>query len=148
MVHVVKHRGFKPIAFAAHGAFTALPTQQTTSAFGFGIGNLSFQNFQLRGACKRAQVGVRGQGIAHFETPNRVDQCFHEFVMNAGMHINTLDRAATLTGVVHGTICQGLCGRHRVSIGTHIGGIFAAQFQLELGHTRSHDVGNVLSRGQ
>ena len=54
------------------------------------------------------------------------------------MHVDALDRAAALAGVVHGAVGERFGGRFRVGIVGDIGRILAAELELEPHHARSH----------
>ena len=143
MVHIAEHRGFIAIA----GAVEAFAAAQQRGAFGQRIGHLGIQQVQLRRAGDGADVGVVGHRVADLEALHRLHKTRDKLVVNSGMYINALDRAAALAGVVHGTIGQGLGGVLDGRVVTHIGRVFAAQFELHLDHARPQDARNARTGG-
>ena len=95
-----EHRRLEPIA-AARDAFA--PALQRR-ALGRRVGHLRLERVELRRARDRADVGRLVHRVAELEAFDRLDKSLDELVVDALVHIDPLDRAAALAGVVHRAI--------------------------------------------
>ena len=134
VVHLGENGGLEPVA----GALDPLPSHAQRGTLGFGIRHLRRQHAQLRCARDRADIGVLGHRVPHLERAHRGQEGVDEGRVDALVHIDALDRAATLPGVVHGAVGQRLGGVFHVGVVAHIGRVLATQFELQLDHPRPY----------
>ena len=66
-------------------------------------------------------------------------------IVNFLVHVDALDRAAALAGVVHRAVGQGRRRRQRIGIVAHIGWVFAAQLQLQFDKLAAYRLRNTLA---
>jgi len=65
------------------------------------IGDLHLEHLDLRRTCQWADVTVVGAGIANLEVAHFRQERIDEGIVDALLHVDALDRATALAGVVH-----------------------------------------------
>ena len=101
----------------------------------------------MRCARDGADVSVLTGRVANLEAAHGLDKGADKSVVNGFVHVDALDRAAALAGVVHGAVGQRLGSRLRVGVLADVGRVLAAEFELQLDHARAQRLRDAGTRG-
>ena len=80
---------------------------------------------------------LRSSGSPRLEALHRRDERVDEGVVDPLVHVDALDRAAALAGVVHRAVGERLGGGLRVGVVADVGRVLAAELELQLDHARA-----------
>ena len=97
-------------------------------------------------ARQRTDIRALGHRVADLESLDLGDECIDELLMHILVHVDPLDRAARLPGVVHRAVRQRGRGHLDVDVVAHIDRILAAQLELQLDHLARHRARDRLAR--
>jgi hypothetical protein len=125
----------------------ALAAAAQRRALGEGIGHLFLEHRELRRAGDGADVGALGRRVADLEALHRVEEGGDEGVVDLLVDVDALDRAAALAGVVHRAVGERLGRGLRVGVLGDVGGILAAELELQPDHARTHRRGDARPGG-
>ena len=78
-----------------------------------------------------ADVGAVVDRVADLEALHRRDEGVDEGVVDPLVHVDALDRAAALAGVVHRAVGERLGGGLRVGVVADVGRVLAAELELQ-----------------
>ena len=146
VIDIRKHGRLKPVARAAKGTGAAAPARMQPGTLGQCVGGLGFQHLQLGRAGDGAKVGVIKGRIAEFESFDSSHKSADEGIVDRLVHIDALDRAAALTGVVHRAVRQRLGRLLNRRVVANIGRVLATELKLQFHQTRCQCLGNPHAR--
>ena len=111
------------------------------------FGHLAARELGSAGAHHRTEVGRRVQRIAELVLACQPDETIDELVVDAFVRVDAFDPAAGLPGIEISAVHKILHGMREVGIGTHVGGILAAQFEADADETLGRCVLHGMSAG-
>lgn len=105
--------------------------------------DLSVKDIELFFSGEGADVGVFFHRVADFEALDFFDKSGNESIVVVLVDIDAFDGTARLSGVIEGAIRKSDSSAFGVGIVANVGGIFAAEFELDFDQTGGDRLGDL-----
>ena len=100
-----------------------------SGASGLGVRNLRAHGGGSAGAHHRAERGLGLEGIPQAQPVRLLHEALDEGIVDFGVHVDTLDGAARLPGIVERSVGQQSDGVLEVGVGAHVRRVLSAQLE-------------------